>query len=61
MGKQLLEQLIKSRYRNRAQLMLVPVISAFGQLRQEDCCELEVHLGYRIKPCLKKPKGKIKE
>lgn len=39
----------------------MPVISAFRQLRQENCCKLDVYVGYRIKPCLKNPKWKIKE
>ena len=27
----------------------IPVISAFGRLRQEDCCEFEASLNYRVR------------
>jgi hypothetical protein len=28
---------------------IIPVISAFGRLRQEDCCEFEASLNYRVR------------
>lgn len=36
---------------------LTSVITALGRLRQGDCCDFEVSLGYRVRPRLKKPKS----
>lgn len=33
---------------------LTSVITALGRLRQGDCCDFEVSLGYRVRPRLKK-------
>lgn len=34
-------------------MSLIPVLGL--RLRQEDCCESEASLGYRVMPCLKNP------
>lgn len=35
---------------------LTSVITALGRLRQGDCCEFELSLGYRVRLCLKRKK-----
>lgn len=44
-------------HRSQAQWLMSIVPAVRGQLRQEDCHELEISLGYRTRLCLKNLKG----